>query len=311
MGPTLVAGKGTMDFVTDKQWWKDAVECCKRFAPRCYVPAGIMTAANIALLVAYNVIFSHLDALAETQKPTVISNVDTGILQLLGTLIVALLCSMGALIALVVAVCMWTERLHAFGRAFARRGATAAVPDFDEAQSFVKGNHKFLLVFWLVGSGYLLLPTLFMMAFTGAKLMMRPEFAVMFDVPFGLTRQQFALFCDGAGTLFVIVILAYSLVALVFGALANTGPARLATNLLLEILRHPVPPFALTVLVCLANALVVLPFTAAVFFFPSAQLESNTAYILLSQIWLGLTSTIVWPLSIAPFCKITRYAESD
>lgn len=300
-----------MSFVTDAAWWRASLECCKRFAPRCYLPAGIFTAANIGLLIAYNVVFSHLDALKDTQKPTVIDSADSGILQLLGMLIAALLGAMGALSALMVSLVMWMQRLHIFARAYGRMGTAAAAADFDEATAFLKGHQKFSLVFWLVATGYLLVPSLFVTAFIGAKILMRPEFAAMFDPPPGFTRPQFSMFCDASSSIFLFVILAYTFVGFVFGSLANTNPVRLATDVVMEMLRHPIAPFALTLLVCVVNGLLVLPFSAAVFLFPSAQLESNWLYILVSQVWLGVTSTIVWPLSLAPFCKITRHAESN
>jgi hypothetical protein len=141
--------------------------------------------------------------------------------------------------------------------------------------------------------------------------MLRPEIASLLELPESLNLEALNFICDALGTTFLIVILANTFVGLVGGALANTDPARLASSLLRDVIKNPLAPFALTVLVCILNALVALPFTAAVLLFPNAQLESNNVYIVVSQLWLGATSTIVWPLSLAPFCKITTHAESN
>lgn len=303
--PSLDVGGKALEFLANVSWWKQTFRCCVRFAPRCLLPAGLVTAANIGIIVLVGNIQQFLSSLSN-------SVADTALFTLIGTLLTAMLVTLICFGMILAGLTGWMMRLHVFARAFTLGGPGAAAPEFDEAKQYVASQQKFLFIFWLVASAYLLLPAMLMTMCIAGKVLVSPEIQnmsvngeLLFTAvdPEGLHRVN--SLCAAGIPVFSIVVLAYTLVGIVYGAISGRSPGRLATRAFVDSVRKFPAVLLLTLIVSGINLLLASPFLAALWLFPKAQLDANVLFGCCMQLWLGATSTFIWPLSVAPFCMIT------
>lgn len=303
--PALNLRERPLGFLRDFSWWKQAFRCSVRFAPRCWVPAALVTTANIGIVCAMGGLQQYLSSIDGVVG-------DTALFAMIGALLAVLIVCLVCLGLLLGGLTGWLMRLHAFARAFALAGVGADGVEFDEAKQHVQSQQKFLFIFWLVASAYLLLPAILVSLCIVSRVLLSP-FVQGINIggeSLFSTAQQADLQRLGAGCAIVIPllsigILAYTFVGIVYGAIADRAPGRVATRALVDSVRHAGPVLLLTVVVSAINLFLASPFMAAVWLFPKAQLDLNVVFELCMQLWLGATSTFIWPLSVAPFCMIT------
>lgn len=303
--PSLDVDRKSLEFLSNVSWWKQTFRCCVRFAPRCLIPAGLVTAANIGIIVSVANTQQFLSSLSN-------SVADTALFTLIGTLLTAMLVTLICLGMILAGLSGWMVRLHAFARAFLLGGPDAGAPEFDEAKQYVASQQRFLFIFWLVASAYLLLPALLMTLCIAGKVLVSPDIQnmsingeLLFPSVDSDDLQRANSLCAAGIPVFSMIVLAYTLVGIVYGAIADRSPARLATMAFTDSVRKFPGVLLLTLIVSGINLLLASPFMAALWLFPKAQLDTNVLFGCFMQLWLGATSTFIWPLSVAPFCMIT------
>jgi hypothetical protein len=206
---------------------------------------------------------------------------------------------------------MWLTRLHAFARAFVLAEVGADRDQFDAAKKHVASQQRFLLVFWTVASAYVIIPAILMSLCIAGKVSLSPEVQAMslggeplFPPGDQADLHRMNMICTAGIPILSVLIFAYSCLGIVYGAVGETAPGRLATKAFLDFIRHFLPLMLLTLVVSAINLFLLSPFAAANWIFPKAQLDANLAFQSIMQLWLGATSTFIWPLSVAPFCMI-------
>lgn len=272
-------------------WWRQALDDSLAFFPYSFFPALLLSLANISLVFCVNTLS------------------DTGSLQgqtlesLTQTLIQGLVTSLLGLGLTIWALTIWLNRLTAFCRV---RLLYAQEKDkkvaIEKALLDVRQNQKYLFKFWLVFSLYLLLPviplTFLVILHTLAH---SPTLRALnlFAVP-----PHLNIILTSAIVIFTVITLALTLVATAvaskFSPAANSASLQSVKLFLNKGLVLCVTAAGILFLNTLISAPQVL-YTANQM---TAQPELTTSII--AQVWLALTSAILWPLSISPILEFLR-----
>jgi hypothetical protein len=189
------------------------------------------------------------------------------------------------------------------------RGLAASDADFEEARANTK--FQYVLLFWLVGSLFVLPPFFLILAFTGVSISFRMpslwEGGHPPAVVYGMPSSAVMLFCDVAALAWFLPIVAYTLVGMAIGGIGGASAPKLAVRSFTQSVKHFAPVSVVTIVVCLINTIINSPVIIAPLIQPA--LERNLAFIVLSQVWMGVFSVVLWPFSVAAFFMLTNYAR--
>lgn len=291
----------SLGFLTDFAWWKAMLACARQFAPRCVLPAVTLTAANLILIFSNWAINMKLQSMKDVTNINITDFVIAGVVALVG-LILGLGLSLFSL-------SIWLVRLTSFAHAFlANRSSEISNEEFNASTEYVKARKTFIARFWLLASAYVLLPILTFSVLVALRMMTGPQWSVngeqLVPLPHWLTPTTINFLVNYLGPAILLATLAYCMVAIVFSALAQGSPWRAANIAFAECFKHPLVVFVVTVVVAILNMVITSPIACVSLAMPGAGLETNIWAQAASYVWLGVTSAIIWPASVAPFCMI-------
>jgi len=291
----------SLRFVIDPSWWKANFRCAYRFAPQCIAGAVVLTIANVAMISGNFIIQQRMFAMQAMTQAS-IGDAITILVICLISLIVGMTTTLWA-------AGVWLIRLTTFARAYKLYGPECTVAQFEAAGNEVKARKSYLARFWLLGSGYLLVPVIPFACLVSLRMFTRPEWTVngetLIPLPPGLSVQMIDQMVTWVGSVLLLVTFAYSCVAICFAALSPGSPFRSATKSLQQCLSNPLPVLAIALIVGLINLILTSPLGLVAMLADPRLLERDLWYAIATQVWLGVTSTVVWTASIAPFCMIT------
>ena len=279
-------------FLSSLKWWERAVRLALAYAPNCILPALALSGANIVMLLGMHLILTAVNQ-SQVNLDDVIRAGCIGI----GSLLVGLLLTCWS-------VGVWLFRFTAFAEAL----LTSAAPDrmlFAQSIAKTRKRAKYLAGFWFFVSLILLVPFAPLCAFVALKIIASPDYIGAGLLPVSLP-EWVTYVTTAAIVVLTAVITAYSLVALVVSSVSALPPRDAAVEALRLSARFWVPLSVITAIVLLVNFLISSP--QALFGFASVAQINRTQLIvdIGLQVWLGLTSAVIWPFSIVPFCELLR-----
>lgn len=314
-----IAGDRFAQLLHDRQWWRLACAAAWRFAPRCLVCSLVLVVANLSVVLVSDRLIGKMKEL----NGQTITDL-TGILAITLTALVAL----GVILVVSMwALGQWLLNLTAFARAFclleqsqafSASGVRQAVPEaqtaaaLDAALGDIKARWFYVLKLWVIASLYLIVPAVPLSVLIALHAMFA---STIVDVKaFGWPQWLGGPLAAGSallvGAILTVLCSAYTFVTIVFSAISPLPPARTASIALRESLKHLTPICGLTVIILLANIVVTAP-QMILALTPLASCAKSSAVEVCAQIWLGLTSPFLWPLSVAPFCRIVRLEKES
>jgi hypothetical protein len=284
-------------------WLKQAHGAVALFVPYCLSPAIFSTVASIIIISGHIYSLAKFNASALTFHDLLASAIILLISFILGTVL------------LVISIAKWVFVLVAFCRfwLYLSPGSDQDVdlkPMQQRVMAEIRAKQKFLAEFWLIILALMLLPVLIFCASIGVK------FASLSSV-FGAQalRLPAALDCvlPLVGSLSGLLLVMISLVAIPVAAMSKDGVKQaIQQTFILSFKKFPqVALLSLAILVL--NTAVASPYLFTKYggienyLLPSA----NLTVALFEQIWQGLVSIVLFPLSLIPFCELLRKPISD
>ncbi len=276
--------------IASGHFWLAAFKQAAQIFPFC-LPAGIALAlANITLIFGLSFMRSAL-----TRAQVSILGQD-----LLTAVLVGLACAVVGLLLTIWAVWRWVILLTAYA-SFLQESSPESRQPYRACLEGVRKRAGYLARFWLVASLYMSLPAMLLAAGLVMQVLLNSQTDSAAEIAFPLAKSKsIALLCAVAST---ILLTGYGLVALVVSGSATCRAAQacyLATEL---IARQPLRILVLSVLVLALNALLVTPWATVTLV--AGQTEPLSPYLeMLLQLWMALSSCLVWPVCVAVFCRL-------
>jgi hypothetical protein len=279
-------------FLASWQWWRCAIRAALVFAPSCLPPAFGLSCANVSMLLGMHVIYAAINQ----PQP----EID----QLGKAAAIGLACSAAGLVLICWAVTVWLFRLTAFARAW----LTADRPGKQDVRDSIAETRKrtgYLAKLWLVASFYLLMPVLLLCVLMGLKIVTSPEYVG--HSAFQLKLPLWADYAASAGlAALVFFATAYSLLAIVVSSVSSMPARQAAQEALLLFCRTWAATLVVTLVMFLINCVIATPQALlSVTRFVNVP-RTPLAVDIGLQVWLALTSSVLWPLSVAPYCELLR-----
>lgn len=295
-----------LGLLLDRAWLKNTFILSRAFAPRCILPAVLLTVAGITTIVGRSLAFSQI-------QPE-------------GTQIISIFAAIGIMLAtlgivlstLISAFVLWLVRLSTFSHAFCALDVSArSAPGtiqmqeaFDTAHTYVVSRKKYFAQFYLMVTLVLLGPSLIWFGLFVTKIltMAPPNSGSM--VP----KLVLPPVADISINLLLTVLGAYffgfSLMALVMSTMSRDEPNQAAWSTIKLSFKLFLPMIALAVVVALLNTVIATP---QVLLHPKLMETTSGSLPLdvLSQVWEGLTSLMLFTLTVAPFCELLRNRLKD
>lgn len=282
----------SFSFLTDSQWWKLSFNDARLFLPHCVLPASLLALANISLVLS-------LYTLSDASSLTSLT-----LEQLTQKLAVGSLTSLFGICLTVWALTVWLNRLTSFCRfRLANKGTAEKEKNeaINLALSAIGKSQKLLFKFWLIFSLYLLVPII---PLTLLVLIQTIAFSPTLQALNLLTVPPSVNYVLLSGiAVLTVVSVAMTIVATAVAGKLNTSYRLAALQSVKLFLNHGPTLGLVTAIVLLVNALVSAP---QILVAVSSQAKPDLAWTILFQIWLGLTSTILWTLSLCPALEILR-----
>jgi hypothetical protein len=293
------------DLFTDRQWWLLAWSATRNFWRHCLPCSLALVAANLIVIFVTAGFEQTLRGLQNSSTFSDLTNLMAiGIVALVATVISLGLCFW--------ALTDWMIKLTAFASLLAGSQTAPSSEEFGEAvRQFVK-RKWYLIRVWCMASVYLLVPGVPLSFFIGmravfgdAKRLITIEPSI---VPAWLTDVRTTIAIGAAMFIFTLVTLVYSYVTIVFSAISDLPAARTANVAFRESMKNALPLIVITAIILLANVAVTAP-QMVLRLTPLGPLCQTPLAEACAQIWLGITSLFVWPLSVAPFCRLIQRVD--
>jgi hypothetical protein len=310
---TIVSDRWT-DLLHDRHWWRRAWAASWRFAPHCIPCAALLTAANVIVAIGGDYAISRM------KQPQAAVITDLGpILILYLSILIGL---MVILVLSMVALAQWLLKLTMFARLFCEAeqahenaGGDAAPSAYHldsdavaNADQAIRKRWVYVMKVWLVASLLLLPPAVPLMVLVMLHSMIAGPMPLDIKVlgwPSWLTSPSVAFSAFAVGAVLTVICTAYSFVTIVFSAVSEMPAPRTAVVAMKESIKHWLPLCIITAIILLANIVITAPQMIA-YLTPLAAFAKQSVVEACAQVWLGISSLVLWPLSVAPFCRITR-----
>jgi hypothetical protein len=205
----------------------------------------------------------------------------------------------------------WMIKLTAFASVLARGHGVPTSAELDEAVVRTKPRKWYLIKVWSMASVYLFVPGLPLSLFIGMRAVFTDAKHLMVDpsmIPSWITDVSTSTAIGVAMFVFTLVTLVYTYVTLVFSSVSDLPPVRTANLAFRESMKNGLPLVVITGIILMANVALTAPqmLLRATPWGPLCQTPVAEAC---AQIWLGITSLFVWPLSVAPFCRLIQRVD--
>jgi hypothetical protein len=297
--------KPSLGYLIDRQWWRQALASAVNYAPNCLVCGLGLALLNIAIIVGNAAMEQHLRALTQG------SINEVNLVQLLVVLVGALFALLALLGLSFWFLWIWYLRLTAFAHAWLVSDQAPTREQCQASISAIDKRKKFLTLVSLFASIYLLAPVIPLVVLIAIKLVSGPEFVVgdvrLVTLPDWMNSQAYYIASAAVSIFLSLVAGGYTACFTVFSAVSGMSPFQTATTALKECLRQPARVLAITALVLFANIAISAPYMLlSSSENVTSMIKGNVWLGVISQIWFGLTSLVLWPLAIAPFCQIVK-----
>ncbi|HEY9786081.1 MAG TPA: hypothetical protein V6D17_11805, partial [Candidatus Obscuribacterales bacterium] len=279
-------------------WWKSSFRCVWRFAPHCVMPAVFWMICSLTVIVATDVSMESLHRQSIELQDLIIS----GAVLLFGLVL--------SLSFFVMGFGSWIVRLTAYCKFLLDNAEASGATDAElldkqsgaltaakERRGYVWGA-----LFW--ASLFMLIPFFVLVAVICVKVasirqVMGP---LTINLDIGVNLVLFAI-----GLPLFIALLVYSFVVLAAAAVSNQSPSNCAKQSLSLSFSLFLPLSAVIIIFAIINVVIGTPADLPQLLRPELILEKRNVYLTaLSQVWQGVVSIVLFPLSLTPVCEILR-----
>lgn len=279
-----------LSFLTKLDWWKQSFRAALAFSPAC-----LLTAAGVAG-GDFLIWFGGRQACQLFSMNVITTDV------LLRTAGVGLCCLLAGMLVITWALTVWVLKITAFSRA-CLKGATS--PDaslFDTSSKEVFANKVFLLKLWSIASLYLLVVIVPLTLLASLRAVQYAEFLMSQKGAPAVTPAT--MLTDAGLTLCTVLLTGLTFTVVVLSSHTLSAAAKTA-KAAVELFRH----HSLSILVL---ALVVICINVAIsapqMLLPGASMLPTGGQDIISyviwQIWFALSTSVLWPWSVSPFCRL-------
>ena len=193
----------------------------------------------------------------------------------------------------------WLFLLTACARVLLKKGWNYSQADIDEAITEIRAQKGYLAQVWLFASGFLIIPAVPMaVAIALAFVVRKPHYLQSLTMPSWAPTAGLIV-----GAITAVITFAYSFVTIVVSAKLAESAAKTSWIAVRECFENWLPITVLTVVVLLLNLLISAPYMLFVFTDWQQLIEENILLGIITQIWFGVASAVLWPLSLAPYCR--------
>jgi hypothetical protein len=289
--------------LVNKTWLRNTLILCRVFAPRCILPAVFLTVAGLALTSGQFYAFSQIHP--EGMQLA-------SILAAMGILLVTLIV---VLVLLVLGFGLWLVRLSTFSHAFCALDMSSELPPLTEVRAIIASSHAFILSrkkylarFYFMVSMVMITPIIVWLSlFTVKGLTMSPPNSGTM-----VTRISLPPFADLSLSV-VLAIMGAFLVGFSFSAVVVSSCSKANANFaawdcIKLSFRMFFPMMALVLVVVILNTVIATP-QFLLHPIESISLMNTPTTLpasLCSELWEGITSVILFTLTLAPFCELLR-----
>lgn len=295
--PPCFQARSFSSFLLSGLWWRQQAAIALRFAPFCLSCGLGLSFANIIVVAVYYFF--------ELQMKNVQAHPDQLIEKLMFTAVVLLAGVAAGLFISLWALTKWLFNLTAYAHSLLSAHSLPEKGDFSRSMTYVSGRRGYLTRLWLLASLYLLPPVLPLSVLIALKVVTGPEFVIQGKPVVSLPEWVHVAAILGAALLSTVSA-AYTLSTIVFSAVSQASPWATATASLKQCFLHGRAVLAMTLAVVAMNVLVSSPQMLLLFTPVPGIIQTNLFLNIGSQIWLGIMSLWLWPLSLAPFCELVR-----
>lgn len=280
-------------FAFDRSWWKESIAFATSRWKVFLLPSVAFTMSNMLAVGA----------------DFLIANAFKGEELDLSRLAV---CGVGALGICIVALCFafwalgrWFVNLLAFCREWFALQAGKTTP-FEEILKKLKADKSYLSSLMLWNSVYLLVPVLPLSVLIGLNVVASPKFMFL-----GQRMMEFSppvsICINVTIAVLSIFTVASTFIPVALAACSDAESGLEVTKKSIGILwKHLGASLMVSLVVTCANVLLTAPLTLLSCTPWAEQVASNVPLNLVAQVWLGITSVVLWPLSLLPFCQIVK-----
>jgi hypothetical protein len=282
-------------------FWRRNFSYLLVFAPKCVIPAALTGTAMIIVLAG------NFGFYAQLGHGTLTVN------DLISSAAVCLFSTLIGLVLFVVGFGRWLFVLTTFCRYWLKlEEATVSVsPDqttlkqrLSEAVDEVKARSNFLTQFWFQLFAVMLLPVLVAYLSAAVKLVSSRNLVggPLFTLPSAVETTLLPII-----VLLGVFIVVVSFVSVPVAAWANGSPGQ-AVKLVLSLTKRKLPQFVLlSAVVVVINVLLGGPLTLVRWSAWAALVPNETLPMyIVQEVWQGLSSIVLLPLSLVPFCLLTK-----
>ncbi len=283
-------------FLSDGHWWKQALFDSRLFFTYCIFPALLLALANISLLIS-------LDTLSDTSNLT-----GQSLDYLTQKLAVGGISSLIGLALTVWSLTLWLNRLTAFCRF--RLFADPGNPEKKKLAvktviSEVAQNQKMLCQFWFIFSLFLLVPVVPLTILVLLETLVHSPTLQALNL-IKLPGYMNAMLNVGI-LIFTVVSAAMTVVATATVSKLNLHYKASSLKAVKLFVKRGLIICLATAIVLLVNALISAP-QSVLQLIASAGQSSPTDLLagVVGQVWLALTSSMLWTISLCPVLEILR-----
>jgi hypothetical protein len=213
--------------------------------------------------------------------------------------------ALSSVVAITWAFGSWLLRLTAFAQACMLHDSIPARALWQQSLLKVRGQRLYLMKLWAIASVYLLAPTFVMCVLTVVKLVQSPMLLSQAAGP-ASAQPWYGCLLDAAIFGLSAVSTSYSILLLVLSSVSLTRAGETAWSAVVTMAKRVIPLFLLGLFVLGFNALVSTP---QIIWAGGALLESldqNVYAMIAWQVWFALSSSVLWPWSVLPYCQFLK-----
>lgn len=288
-----VRGVSSARFVVDCHWWQDAVAFCRQHKKDFVSAAAWLTASNLLIVVAG----ASMTSLTETEDLT---GLMTSFLVGAATAIVSLIIGFAALF-------IWFARLIALSHVWfmAKKGQHLSL---QEVYIHLRKEKKDYLNSVGLWTSLVLLPIAFPLAVLISISILNARYpAIMngsiFALPPALNGVVSILV-----TILSMVLIAYTVLSLALaGSDERLSGRKVALGAFSLMFRRATEVLLVSVAVTTVNVVLTAP-QLIWGLTPFGNVLNQSVWLnAVMQVWFGLLSVILWPLSVIPYCQIVEF----
>lgn len=282
----------SLAFLVSVAWWRQALRTAISVVEQFLFPALGMAIANMATVAAGYYVFNAT------------KGEEVNIEVLLRATAIA---GGAALLAIVLSIWMlaiWLVKLTAYCRALLQFPESPSNKNFRICVGEIRTRRMFLFQVWLIGSVYMLVPGIVFSNLFIAKTFL----ASKYSLPAISVAPWVSGALSAALVVFTILIAAYSFVLMVLSAISSQTASQTASQAWKLLIQEWKPLTVISGLVLILNLVIGAPQAIPALWNNSGLDFVNSTLVsqLACQFWLGLSSAILWPLSLAPFCTFLK-----